>query len=212
MAFLPENANKSNLIVLHLDNTEFLEDNIDGKNTTHALLLVGAQYPKSNEPLQTIPPVNNAGYSKLLPNSFGDLEYCKKPLDRDFKRSFSWDDFNTVGRNITFVVSCRSYTMPWLILKSLQSSLPDQENASQNLSICIPESTEIPIVMELPNTSNSMTGGDSFEEFIEEDQAVECIDFTRLNIVPVAQIEISSFDNNDSSGNTICIVAHRSNP
>ena len=56
---------------------------------------------------------------------------------------------------------------------------------------------------------NSMTDGDSFEEFIEEDQAVEaedveCIDFTCLNNVPVAQIEISSFDNNDSSGNT-CI-------
>ena len=96
--------------------------------------------------------------------------------------------------------------MPWLILKSLQSILPDHENASQNLSICIPESTEILIVMELPNTSNSMTDG----EFIEEDQAVEaevveCIDFTCLNNVPVAQIEISSFDNNDSSGNTICI-------
>ena len=196
--------------MFHLDNTDFLEDTIDGKNTTHALLLVGAKYPTSNEPLQTIPPVKKSGCTKLLPNSFGDLEYCKKPLDRDFKRSLSWDDFYTVERNITFVESCRSYTMPWLILKSLQSILPDHENASQNLSICIPESTEIPIVMELPNTSNSMTDGDSFEEFIEEDQAVEaeaveCIDFTCLNNVPVAQIEISIFDNNDSSGNTICI-------
>ena len=87
--YLPENAKKSNIIMYHLDNTDFLEDTIDGKNTTHALLLVGAQYPTSNEPFQVIPPVKISGCTKLLPDSFGDLEYCKKPLDRDFKRSLS---------------------------------------------------------------------------------------------------------------------------
>ena len=69
--YLPKNTNKSKIIMFHLDNTDFLEDNVDGKD---ALLLVGCQYPTSSESSETMAPVEKTSSLKPLPNRFGDLE------------------------------------------------------------------------------------------------------------------------------------------
>ena len=82
--YLPENTKKSNIIMFNLGNTDFLENTIDGKDTTHNLLLVGCQYPTSNETIRTLLPVTKSSSTKPLPNNFGDLEDYPKPLERQF--------------------------------------------------------------------------------------------------------------------------------
>ena len=64
--YLPENTKKSNIIMFHLDNTDFLENTINGKDTTQYLLLVGCQYPTSNETIRTLLPVTKS--SSTLPS------------------------------------------------------------------------------------------------------------------------------------------------
>ena len=142
--YLPSNTKSSRIVQFHLDNTNFHEDGDDGKNVTNALLLVGSQYTTANvAQTQESFKIPRSTTTKLLPNNFGSLLELDFTLLKLYKRSESWASFKTYLHTCHAEEAYRNYLKPWLIAKSVESSLSTRKVRDINVSLDIDDTLSI---------------------------------------------------------------------
>ena len=91
---IPFGLRKGHILTFHIDDLDFLEGKKDGKATTHVLSMIVFQ--KNTGVVE--PLLLNVGQNResLKPkqNNFNDLQYCRAPLKKGFKRTEGCESFN----------------------------------------------------------------------------------------------------------------------
>ncbi len=112
--YIPPFLKKGTFVFFAVDNTDFAEDTVDGKGTTHGTVTV--VYQKENAPGEVIaPPLELRDASNLTVTPYNiPIKACSKPKAQVTKRTQKFE-MNTTGVNESYQLD----TIGWIIASAL---------------------------------------------------------------------------------------------